>query len=162
MFCSASLTAVVLVRACKMSDDRCTVFFPVTYRSKFDLYTVLLMIEKLQLINNCILGDGGYPCTSQPTTLITPYQEPVRGAVEARFSGHHAKTRCVIERAFGIMKIFQSSGSLIIVNTCRYVRIYFVHIVYISLISQGSAFLEIQCYYCKQTISIFKMCWDLY
>ena len=52
----------------------------------------------------CILGDGGYPCLSQPITLITPYREPVRNAVEARFNRHHAKARSVIERAFGIMK----------------------------------------------------------
>ncbi|XP_035465455.2 protein ALP1-like [Scophthalmus maximus] len=52
----------------------------------------------------CILGDGGYPCMSQPIALITPYREPVRGAVAARFNRHHAKARSVIERAFGIMK----------------------------------------------------------
>ncbi|XP_034539820.1 putative nuclease HARBI1 [Notolabrus celidotus] len=52
----------------------------------------------------CLLGDGGYPCLSQPITLITPYREPVRGAVEARFNRHHSKARSIIERAFGIMK----------------------------------------------------------
>ncbi|KAE8278864.1 putative nuclease HARBI1 [Larimichthys crocea] len=51
-----------------------------------------------------ILGDGGYPCTSEPLALITPYREPVRNPVEARFNRHHAKARSVVERAFGIMK----------------------------------------------------------
>lgn len=51
-----------------------------------------------------ILGDGGYPCTSEPIALITPYREPVRNPVEARFNRHHAKARSVVERAFGIMK----------------------------------------------------------
>lgn len=48
-----------------------------------------------------LLGDGGYPCTK---SLITPYREPVPGAVERRFNFHHAKARSIIERAFGIMK----------------------------------------------------------
>ncbi|XP_056118293.1 uncharacterized protein LOC130095554 [Rhinichthys klamathensis goyatoka] len=52
----------------------------------------------------CILGDGGSPCMSQPITLITPYREPARSAVAARFNRHHAKARSVVERAFGIMK----------------------------------------------------------
>ncbi|KAF7642498.1 hypothetical protein LDENG_00257000 [Lucifuga dentata] len=39
-----------------------------------------------------------------PITLITPYREPVRSPVAARFNRHHAKARSVIERAFGIMK----------------------------------------------------------
>ncbi|KAK7909409.1 hypothetical protein WMY93_014093 [Mugilogobius chulae] len=51
-----------------------------------------------------MIGDGGYPCLSQPITLLTPYREPVRSPVEARFNRHHAKARSVIERAFGIMK----------------------------------------------------------
>ncbi|KAM3611514.1 uncharacterized protein V6R79_019929 [Siganus canaliculatus] len=51
-----------------------------------------------------ILGDGGYPCMSEPMAIITPYREPVRNAVAARFNRHHAKARSIIERAFGIMK----------------------------------------------------------
>ncbi|XP_059188162.1 uncharacterized protein LOC131970756 [Centropristis striata] len=51
-----------------------------------------------------IVGDGGYPCLSAPVTLITPYREPVRGRVEARFNGHHARARSIIEPAFGMMK----------------------------------------------------------
>ncbi|XP_041826002.1 putative nuclease HARBI1 [Melanotaenia boesemani] len=30
-----------------------------------------------------IIGDGGYPCLSQPITLLTPDREPVRSPVEA-------------------------------------------------------------------------------
>ncbi|KAM3619675.1 uncharacterized protein V6R79_011663 [Siganus canaliculatus] len=51
-----------------------------------------------------ILGDGGYPCMSEPMAIITPYREPVRNAVAARFNRHHSKARSIIERAFGIMK----------------------------------------------------------
>ncbi|KAJ8375531.1 hypothetical protein SKAU_G00061110 [Synaphobranchus kaupii] len=28
-----------------------------------------------------LIGDGGYPCIQDPITLITPYREPVQGAV---------------------------------------------------------------------------------
>ncbi|XP_023821710.1 putative nuclease HARBI1 [Oryzias latipes] len=51
-----------------------------------------------------LLGDGGYPCIAQPITLLTPYREPLRNAVEARYNRHHAKARSVVERAFGMMK----------------------------------------------------------
>ena len=51
-----------------------------------------------------ILGDGGYPCLSQPITLLTPYRQPVRSPVEARYNQHHSRARSVIERAFGVMK----------------------------------------------------------
>ncbi|KAK7880176.1 hypothetical protein WMY93_033158 [Mugilogobius chulae] len=51
-----------------------------------------------------IVGDGGYPCIHAPITLITPYREPLRGPVEARFNARHAKARIVIERVFGMMK----------------------------------------------------------
>ena len=40
----------------------------------------------------------------EPIALLTPYREPVRSPVEARFNRHHARARSVIERAFGIMK----------------------------------------------------------
>lgn len=51
-----------------------------------------------------IVGDGGYPCLAAPMTIMTPYREPVRGRVEARFNAHHARARGIIERAFGMMK----------------------------------------------------------
>ncbi|XP_012717788.2 putative nuclease HARBI1 [Fundulus heteroclitus] len=51
-----------------------------------------------------IVGDGGYPCTSAPITLLTPYREPSRGPVEARFNIHHAKARVIIKKAFSMMK----------------------------------------------------------
>ncbi|XP_029964615.1 putative nuclease HARBI1 [Salarias fasciatus] len=51
-----------------------------------------------------LLGDGGYPCLSRPITILTPYRQPVRNPVEARFNRHHSRARSVVERAFGIMK----------------------------------------------------------
>lgn len=51
-----------------------------------------------------ILGDGGYPCIEHPICIITPFKEPVRDAIEGRFNAHVSKARCVIERAFGMMK----------------------------------------------------------
>ncbi|KAJ4921187.1 hypothetical protein JOQ06_025910 [Pogonophryne albipinna] len=51
-----------------------------------------------------IVGDGGSPCLREPLNLITPYREPLRGRVEARFTRHHARARSVVERAFGMMK----------------------------------------------------------
>ncbi|KAJ8334054.1 hypothetical protein SKAU_G00413730 [Synaphobranchus kaupii] len=35
---------------------------------------------------------------------MTPYREPVRNPVHARFNFHHAKGRSIIERSFGILK----------------------------------------------------------
>ncbi|XP_034552580.1 putative nuclease HARBI1 [Notolabrus celidotus] len=51
-----------------------------------------------------IVGDGGYPCTLIPVAIITPYKEPLQGRVQSRFNNHHAKARCIIERAFGMLK----------------------------------------------------------
>ncbi|KAJ8356925.1 hypothetical protein SKAU_G00197190 [Synaphobranchus kaupii] len=39
-----------------------------------------------------------------PITLITPYREPVQGAVQARYNSQLSKARGVVERAFGVMK----------------------------------------------------------
>ncbi|KAJ8363632.1 hypothetical protein SKAU_G00124630 [Synaphobranchus kaupii] len=52
----------------------------------------------------CLLGDGGYPCTTRPIAIMTSYREPVRNPVHARFNFHHAKGRSIIERSFGIPK----------------------------------------------------------
>ncbi|XP_067234567.1 putative nuclease HARBI1 [Chanodichthys erythropterus] len=52
----------------------------------------------------CILGDGGYPCLTSPITIMTPYREPVASPVEARYNRHHSRARCIIERAFGMLK----------------------------------------------------------
>ncbi|XP_049341063.1 putative nuclease HARBI1 [Astyanax mexicanus] len=52
----------------------------------------------------CILGDGGYPCISTPIKLLTPYREPVQNPVQARFNRKLSRARCVIERAFGMLK----------------------------------------------------------
>uniref|UniRef100_UPI0037E89879 uncharacterized protein n=1 Tax=Semicossyphus pulcher TaxID=241346 RepID=UPI0037E89879 len=51
-----------------------------------------------------IVGDGGYPCTETPVAIITPYREPLQGRVQSQFNYHHAKARCIIERAFGMLK----------------------------------------------------------
>ena len=51
-----------------------------------------------------LVGDGGYPCMEQPVCILTPYREPLHGRVQERYNFHHAKARCIIERAFGMMK----------------------------------------------------------
>ncbi|CAI5638201.1 unnamed protein product [Oreochromis niloticus] len=51
-----------------------------------------------------ILADGGYPCLQHPLPLITPYKRPVQGVGALRFNSHHSRARCIIERAFGMMK----------------------------------------------------------
>eukprot|EP00064_Thunnus_orientalis_P019603 superscaffoldBa00004973_g19727 len=51
-----------------------------------------------------IVRDGGYPCLTALITLITPYHEPVRGRVQARFNTYHSRAWAIIERAFGMMK----------------------------------------------------------
>ncbi|KAK0138468.1 Protein ALP1-like [Merluccius polli] len=51
-----------------------------------------------------LLGDGGYPCLQRPVAIMTPYRQPVASQVEARYNGHHARGRNIIERAFGILK----------------------------------------------------------
>lgn len=50
-----------------------------------------------------LLGDSGYPNMDNPITLITPYRDPQQ-PIELRFNAAHARARCVIERAFGLMK----------------------------------------------------------
>ena len=47
-----------------------------------------------------ILGDGGYACR---TFLMTPFINPTERHKQ-RYNRSHATTRCVIERAFGILK----------------------------------------------------------
>nr|XP_054595132.1 putative nuclease HARBI1 [Nothobranchius furzeri] len=51
-----------------------------------------------------ILADGGYPCLQHPLPLITPYKQVVLGVGAQRFNSHHSRARCIIERAFGMMK----------------------------------------------------------
>ena len=51
---------------------------------------------------NCwLLGDSGYPLKKR---LITPYGNPVTHKAK-RFNIYHRKTRCVIERSFGVLKM---------------------------------------------------------
>lgn len=52
----------------------------------------------------CIIGDGGYPCLTQPIALMTPYRHPLRNQMQAAFNGRLSKARVVIERSFGMMK----------------------------------------------------------
>nr|XP_047139248.1 putative nuclease HARBI1 [Hydra vulgaris] len=47
-----------------------------------------------------ILGDSGYPCHSY---LLTPILHPV-SPQEVKYNIVHRKTRCIIERKFGILK----------------------------------------------------------
>ncbi len=52
----------------------------------------------------CIHGDGGHPCLSAPTCLITPYRESVQNPLQARFNSKHPRARNIVERAFGMIK----------------------------------------------------------
>lgn len=52
----------------------------------------------------CIVGDGGYPCLSQPIKLMTPYRHPLHTPIQQAFNHHLSKARCVVERAFGVLK----------------------------------------------------------
>ena len=51
-----------------------------------------------------IVGNGGYPCISQPVAIMTPFCKPVQGRVQERFSCHHARAQSIVEWAFGMMK----------------------------------------------------------
>ncbi|CAI5638196.1 unnamed protein product [Oreochromis niloticus] len=51
-----------------------------------------------------ILAHGGYPCLQHPLPFITPYKRPVQCVGALRFNSHHSRARCIIERAFGMMK----------------------------------------------------------
>ncbi|KAL2095436.1 hypothetical protein ACEWY4_010155 [Coilia grayii] len=51
-----------------------------------------------------ILGDGGYPCLTQPISLMTPFRQPLQNHVQGRYNSCLSKARVVVERAFGIMK----------------------------------------------------------
>ena len=50
-----------------------------------------------------IIGDGGYPCLEQPISLMTPFRMP-HNPLQVRFNSHLSRGRCVVERAFGILK----------------------------------------------------------
>ncbi|TWW62777.1 hypothetical protein D4764_04G0014240 [Takifugu flavidus] len=58
----------------------------------------------------CIVGDGGYPCMSRPIALVTPYREPLKNMMVARFNRHHAKARSVMwESKFGTDSLLLSA-----------------------------------------------------
>ena len=50
--------------------------------------------------DNWILGESGYPLKN---SLMTPKTQPATSA-ERNFNEVHRKTRCMIERAFGVLK----------------------------------------------------------
>lgn len=52
----------------------------------------------------CIIGDGGYPCLSRPICLMTPFRQPVRNHLQARYNCYLSRARCVVERSFGVLK----------------------------------------------------------
>ena len=61
-----------------------------------------------------LLGDAGYPLES---CLMTPFPTP-QNAARSRYNASHSKTRCVIERAFGVLKsryrcLDQTAGKLL-------------------------------------------------
>ena len=58
--------------------------------------------EKLRegTIGGILVGDSGYACRAY---LMTPILEP-KNAGEVRYSTAHRRTRCVIERCFGLLK----------------------------------------------------------
>ncbi|XP_038132030.1 protein ALP1-like [Cyprinodon tularosa] len=51
-----------------------------------------------------LVADGGYPCLQHPPPLIAPYKKPVQSVGALRFNSHHSRARCIVERAFGMMK----------------------------------------------------------
>jgi len=51
-----------------------------------------------------ILGDGGYPCISNPITLITPFRQPVANEQQAAFNQALSSARSVVERLIGKIK----------------------------------------------------------
>ncbi|KAK8763857.1 hypothetical protein V5799_033534 [Amblyomma americanum] len=54
-------------------------------------------------VGYAILGDSGYQNLTAPITITTPFKD-TRSPVEIRFNKAHAKARCIVERAFGLMK----------------------------------------------------------
>ena len=58
--------------------------------------------ETGQITGGWLLGDSGYPL--QPW-LLTPLQQDPVGRGEVRYQRRHMVARCVIERAFGLLKV---------------------------------------------------------
>ena len=66
--------------------------------SKFNVFYFLF---RLTMFFFHFQGDSGYPL--EPW-ILTPYRNAAENSPECRFNDFHAKGRCIIERAFGVLK----------------------------------------------------------
>ena len=66
----------------------------------FNMSALRERLEGGAVANSWLLGDSGY---AQKRYLMTPIVNPQTPA-EENYNQHHAKTRVVVERAFGVLK----------------------------------------------------------
>ncbi|XP_052278288.1 putative nuclease HARBI1 [Dreissena polymorpha] len=69
-------------------------------RKNFHSINVQVTCDSRGLENGVLLGESGYPCR---TFLPTPYLNAAN-AVQERYNDSQSKTRCCIERLFGVWK----------------------------------------------------------
>jgi hypothetical protein len=50
-----------------------------------------------------LMGDGGYPCITEPIAIVTPFRDPTCPK-KKKFNHHFSKGRIVVEQAFGRLK----------------------------------------------------------
>ncbi|GLV33189.1 uncharacterized protein CBL_10536 [Carabus blaptoides fortunei] len=70
-----------------------------------------------------IIGDSGYPCRSQPVTIITPHRDPATQLHRA-FNHSLGSARIIVERSFGMIKtrwgsIFTKALDVKIEKSCK-------------------------------------------